>query len=162
MTKQDIIFLFPKLVLDNSFKLSSKKNINYNCIAWAASVQNEFWWPEVEPYNLDGVKYNWPFDIVNSDKLIYFIELFHHLGYSQFCSNINNEHPEYRKIALFIKYSNKKTSINNCVCTHAARQLSNGLWTSKLGPQEDIQNSDPYDLEGSHYGKLAVILKKKL
>jgi len=163
MPKQEIYKIFPKLQFDKSFYISSKPNINYNCIAWVGITDNEFWWPEVEPYNkLDGVKYKWPFKIKNSDELKYFIELFSNLGYEGVSNNIKNEHPKYRKIALFIKEDKNISDINNCKCTHAARQLTNGLWASKLGRKDDIEHSNPYDLEGSAYGKLAIILKKKL
>lgn len=158
-----ITSLFPKLNSDPLFRLSSHKNVNYNCIAWAGQVDYEFWWPEVIPYNkLDGIKYNWPFHITNSDKLEYFIELFSHLGYTEESDNVSNEHPNYRKIALFIKEDKLNPNRLTCECTHAARQLRNGLWASKLGSIEDIEHSNPYDLEGNLYGKIAIILKKNL
>lgn len=161
MAEKDILFIFPKLATDKKFKLTSKQNVNYNCIAWAAIVDNEFWWPEVKPYPLDGVRYKWPFNIENNEELRFFIELFKHKGYTKISSEISNEHPEFRKVALFIKPS-ENLDIINCQCTHAARQRPNGLWTSKLGTFEDIEHSNPYDLEGPRYGKLAIILKKKL
>lgn len=163
MDEQVIIKGFPKLASDTLFNVSSKKDINYNCIAWAGMEDNEFWWPEVTPYNkLDGVKYNWPFKIKNNEKLQYFIELFSHLGYIEESDNYQNEHPDYRKIALFIKADSNNPDRLLCDCTHAARQLKNGLWASKLGRDHDIEHSNPYDLEGKAYGKLAIILKKKL
>lgn len=36
--------------------------------------------------------------------------------------------------------------------THAARQLSSGEWTSKLGPFEDISHTSLDDLNGPTYG----------
>ena len=50
--------------------------------------------------------------------------------------------------------------------SHAARQLEDGSWTSKLGEWEDIQHrtlsavEDKGDL-GLGYGKVAVILRKQ-
>jgi hypothetical protein len=143
--------------------VSSPIDVNYNCIAWAGMRSDEFWWPEVEPYNrFDGVKYNWPFKIEHNENLKFFIELFSNLGYTQESNNIDNEHPKFRKIALYIKNNPSNTDILNSPCTHAARQLKSGLWASKLGRYHDIEHSNPYDLEGSAYGKLAIILKKNL
>ena len=42
--------------------------------------------------------------------------------------------------------------------THAARQLANGLWTSKLGPSFDISHSTPYTIQGRLYGMVCCIL----
>lgn len=51
--------------------------------------------------------------------------------------------PGEEKICLYAK---------NGKPTHAARQLSNGRWTSKLGPDEDVEH-DLSDLEGRRYGR---------
>ncbi len=162
MDTQYILNNFPKLILDPNFKISSPINVNYNCIAWAGIRDDEFWWPEIEPYNLDGVKYKWPFNIENNDKLKFFIELYSKLGYIETSNNIGNEHPKFRKIAVFIKIDPLNLDILTNTCTHAARQLKNGLWTSKLGRFHDIVHSNPYDLEGKAYGNIAIILKKSL
>jgi hypothetical protein len=42
--------------------------------------------------------------------------------------------------------------------THAARQLANGKWTSKLGAAEDIAH-DLHDIEGPAYGGLLRIYR---
>ena len=44
--------------------------------------------------------------------------------------------------------------------THAARQLPNGRWTSKLGEYEDIEHSTPEDLSGDLYGEVHCITKR--
>jgi hypothetical protein len=48
--------------------------------------------------------------------------------------------------------------------THAARQLENGNWTSKLGGWEDIEHTSLSCLEGTDlaYGTVAVILRRPL
>ena len=45
--------------------------------------------------------------------------------------------------------------------THAAKQLSNGRWSSKLGTLEDVEHDLP-ELEGSDpaYGKVQVLMKR--
>lgn len=45
--------------------------------------------------------------------------------------------------------------------THAARQLPNGRWTSKIGFLEDIEH-DLYDLEGSEYGAVVRIMRRSV
>jgi hypothetical protein len=56
----------------------------------------------------------------------------------------------YEKVALFALAGRP---------THAARQLSTGRWTSKLGPMEDIEHALP-DLTGTLYGSVVLILKR--
>ena len=42
---------------------------------------------------------------------------------------------------------------------HAARQLPNGRWTSKLGELEDIEHV-LHDLEGAAYGSVVLVMKR--
>jgi hypothetical protein len=44
--------------------------------------------------------------------------------------------------------------------THAARQLDNGKWTSKLGQLEDIEHESLEALSGAVYGSVVQVLKK--
>lgn len=46
--------------------------------------------------------------------------------------------------------------------THAARQLPDGSWTSKLGPDEDILHRTPQALVGDLYGQVQAIMKRTL
>jgi hypothetical protein len=50
---------------------------------------------------------------------------------------------------------------NTTECTHAARQLSNGCWTSKLGKLNDIQHGTPESIEGTEYGIVYCFMKRK-
>ena len=43
--------------------------------------------------------------------------------------------------------------------THAARQLPDGQWTSKLGRNIDISHTLP-GLEGPEYGQVAVFMRR--
>ncbi len=45
--------------------------------------------------------------------------------------------------------------------THAARQLPDGQWTSKLGRAEDIEHGSPEDLAGGVYGEVIRIMKRR-
>ena len=57
----------------------------------------------------------------------------------------------YQKIAIYVD------SIG--IPTHAARQLANGKWTSKLGWLEDIEH-ELDGLVGDRYGVVGQILKR--
>ena len=46
--------------------------------------------------------------------------------------------------------------------THAARQLADGKWTSKLGQLEDITHATPNDIAGGDYGEVVQFMKRKL
>ena len=60
--------------------------------------------------------------------------------------------PGYEKIALFTLGGVPK---------HAARQLPNGRWVSKLGQSEDIEHS-LHDLAGAVYGSVALIMRRSI
>jgi len=44
--------------------------------------------------------------------------------------------------------------------THAARQLPDGRWTSKLGQHEDITHTTTEAIEGSDYGEVVQCMKR--
>jgi len=70
-----------------------------------------------------------------------FIAALHTRGFTT-CSTSELE-SGLEKIALY--------SIGN-IPTHVARQLSNGWWTSKLGPNFDIEHANLETLAGGIYG----------
>jgi hypothetical protein len=45
--------------------------------------------------------------------------------------------------------------------THAARQLEDGKWASKIGELEDIEHDSPEDLTGSDYGSVVKVMEKR-
>ena len=59
--------------------------------------------------------------------------------------------PGHEKVAVFTNAAGAPT--------HAARQLLNGKWSSKLGKAEDIEH-DLEALEGDEYGSVALIMKR--
>jgi len=61
----------------------------------------------------------------------------------------------YEKIVIYAKGSSSLEP------THAARQLANGRWTSKLGQLEDIEHDSPVVVEGPSYGKAVLYMKRK-
>jgi hypothetical protein len=136
--------VFPGL-RGSGYQVTSPRADRYNCIAWAADDVSNWWWPD-EPNQPDSSF--WPPGVPRAHTLDAFCEAFATLGYAV----CDDEQPEvgYEKVALF--------SVNG-EPTHAARLLTSGRWTSKLGPMEDIEHGLP-DLEGDVYGTVTVLLKR--
>jgi hypothetical protein len=74
-------------------------------------------------------------------------------GYVQ-CSDGAQE-SGFEKIAVYAVRSG-----TDMVPTHAARQLTDGRWTSKLGPCEDIDHDVPEALNGPLYVSPVFFLKR--
>lgn len=148
MSEKEIKQAFIKLQDDQNFKITSKRDQKYNCIAWAAFISDRWVWP----YPIvDGVY--WPDDVPREESIDAFIKMYQTYGY-EVCELDDIQEDNYRKIAL---YKNSKGN-----CTHASRQLRSGFWTSKLGQSEDIQHGTPFTIESPFYGEVAVIMKKKI
>lgn len=122
--------------------------VTYNCIAWAAGKKDGFWWPRPE------AGYHWPPGLpreqIGQETLENFIKAFETEGFTV-CESDRFENG-FEKVAIYVK--------NNDNPTHAARLLPSGLWTSKLGDDEDIEHTTLKCLEGKQYGKVRVFLKK--
>lgn len=125
------------------YQITSPDTTDYNCIAWAAGNTEEWWWPDDK-----GQDY-WPPNIVREESLIAFIMAYQTLGY-EVCDSALLE-TGFEKIAIYVLDGKPK---------HAARQLSNGKWTSKLGQYEDIEHNALEGLEGSTYGHVACVMKR--
>lgn len=78
------------------------------------------------------------------------MEAFRALSYEP-CPDDSLE-PGYQKIALF--------SDDFGTPLHAARQLPNGAWTSKLGGLEDIEHESVWDVSGDRYGKPVLFMRR--
>ena len=75
-------------------------------------------------------------------------------GYQE-CSTGDPE-PGFDKIALYVD--------DEGVPTHAAKQLINGAWTSKIGDLEDIEHQRLEGLAGGGfaYGSVRMFLRKHI
>jgi hypothetical protein len=140
-----LLAVFPNLIR-GGYSVTSPPNRAYTCIAWAAGDTGNWWWPE--PAEVKEVF--WPVGVTRAETLSTFQEVFASLGYLE-CAEAELE-PDFEKIALFA---------DNNVPRHAARQLSSGRWTSKLGEREDIEHALD-DLEGNVYGFVAVLMKRPI
>jgi hypothetical protein len=138
----DIFQIFPNLTLDNS-KPKSPATPEYNCIAWAANDAERFWWPDKF-----GVGY-WPCTVPREVTLESFVLAYGTLGYAV-CEDGDLE-KGFEKIAIYA---------NDNAPTHAARQLDNGKWTSKLGSGQDIEHDSLDILTGNIYGAVVQFLKR--
>jgi hypothetical protein len=119
----------------------------YNCIAWAAGDTENWWWPSGSPDDY------WPPGVPCEESLDAFVLAYQTLGYVA-CDDGCLE-PQFEKIAIYGLMTRGTISP-----THAARQLSNGCWTSKLGPHEDIEHMFPTCVECSDYGVVVRLMKR--
>jgi hypothetical protein len=141
---------FPQLRRDE-YRKTSDEDGKYNCIAHAATRDDNWWWP-VGP-DIEGVY--WPEGVAIAETIEAFIHAYETEGYSV-CQTHELE-DGIEKIAIYVEAD---------IPTHAARQLEDGCWTSKLGDWEDIRHRTLEALEtgdddthqGLAYGKVAVIM----
>jgi hypothetical protein len=137
--------LFPGL-LESTYWVTSPRDADYNCVAWAAGDPHQWWWPGSDP-----AREYWPPGVAREVTQRAFQEAFASLGY-ELCAG---EEPEagMEKVALFADAHGKPT--------HAARQLSSGHWSSKLGKAEDIEHA-LRALEGELYGSVVLLMRRQL
>jgi len=133
---------FPNLTQVNH-RVVSPATTEYNCIAWAAERQDRWWWPD-----LMGTAF-WPPGVPREETLTAFEMAYGTLGFVA-CADDGLE-AGFRKVAVYAKTGTP---------THAARQLSDGRWTSKLGEWEDIEHATLQALEGGVYGTVALIMRR--
>ena len=134
---------FPRL-RGADYKVTSPAQADYNCIAWAAGDDSRWW----EPDSLS--QYYWPEGVPRQYTVMAYREAFEALGF-EVCQDANLE-PETEKVALFAGRDGSPT--------HAARQLEDGTWTSKLGQLEDIQHQQLDHVSGGDYGEPVLVLKR--
>lgn len=137
---EKIISWFPDLS-HNYFRVTSPCDGDYNCIAWAAGENDRWWWPQTA---------YWPDNVPEEITLAAFISAYQTLGY-ELCDNDRLD-PGFNKVAIYL-FDNGRPS-------HAARQLANGNWTSKLGNGWDIEHTLE-GLVGQEYGHVRQILKRE-
>ena len=129
---------FPRLNPTNH-RITSKASRRYNCIAWALGDDSQWFDPMVaDAY--------WPEDLPKELTLDSVVELFRQAGY-EICSD-GRLQAGYEKIAIYT---------NDGGPTHAARQLENGRWTSKLGNYHDIEHDSLEALNGDGYGEYGSV-----
>lgn len=133
---------FPRLTADNHRVTSPPDDID-NCIAWAAGDAAQWWQPGTPYYwPVPG----WPKDDAGMGGLVL---AFAALGYVE-CEDASHE-PGWEKVALYG---------TGLFWKHAARQLSSGKWTSKLGGNVDIEHDTLEAVSGGLYGEVMQIMRR--
>ena len=134
----------PFLVPGNHVETSPTDG-NYNCIAWAANDQFNWWWPGEDGY--------WPDFAPREETVEAFVAMFRGLGYTE-CENGELE-LGFEKVAIYAV-----RSAGRLEPTHTARQLIDGKWTSKLGPLEDISHDALDGVNGPVYGSAVRYMRR--
>ena len=133
---------FPSLTAENS-RPTSPFDVKYNCIAWAAQDDSNWWWPD--RMNL----YYWPRQAPRIESIEAFKIAYGTIGYTEPTTEDLDDGLE--KVAIYASSWGAPT--------HAARQLPDGWWASKLGRNIDIEH-ELRAVEGPVYGSVAVILSR--
>jgi len=134
---------FPKLSPTNS-RWQSPVDPDYNCIAWAVGA-TDIWW-EPDPF----YQQFWPLAANREYSVRAYLQAFGAQGYLP-CADGSLE-IDTQKVALYAR---------GTLPTHAARQLPDGWWASKLGPNVDIEHSVDA-LDDGEYGNIVHFLHKRL
>jgi hypothetical protein len=117
---------------------TSQRTRTYNCIAWAAGDDQRWWWPgPMQGY--------WPADVPREETVEAFLQAFATLGYVDCADGALEQGVE--KVAIYAEMVGGVPSP-----THAARQLPDGRWTSKIGPFEDVEHTTVNDVNCPTYG----------
>jgi len=133
---------FPHLT-PNNHRITSPASDAYNCIAWSAEDMEHWWQPNVF----------WPIEAPPNDYGVGVLEkLFNALGYEDCGMDLGLE-SGVEKVALFG---------NSVYYTHAARQLTNGKMTSKLGKGANIEHYTPENVARGVYGDLVQVMKRTI
>jgi hypothetical protein len=139
---------FPLLV-QQGYEVKSDETWDYNCIAFAADVENDWWWPDEHGEGF------WPAGVDRKVELAAFVKAYETLGYTTCDHGLVEEGHE--KIVIYER---------NGKPTHAAKQTADGRWKSKLGPWEDILHNTTLAVETwadvGIYGKASIFMRRKL
>jgi hypothetical protein len=140
---------FPNLIpgKGGNHKLTSWSTSRYNCIAWAADDPFRRWWPGMRSFY-------WPSEAIDDNSIVAFIDAFHkRLHYD--CCNDGLLEPGFEKVAFYASPNGEPL--------HAARQLPDGSWTSKMGMAywPDIHHDTLDVVSGPAYGTPVCYMKRE-
>jgi len=145
---------WPHLILGENFEFTSPKKRGYNCVAYALGEVNK----DIDMLALSKRIDLTPFGLSN-DKLDHsingYIKLISGLYSYEVCDNSEVEE-NFDKIVLFEGLDED----GDISFLHIAKQLDNGIWTSKMGAFEDIEHLTPDAVNGL-YGQPKVFMKRK-
>jgi len=138
---------FPNLH-PSGYHKTSEPDTKYNCVAWAAEHDKTRWWEPAEPLE-PGM--HWPAGVPKGYYPENFVGLFDNLGFS-ICNSAELE-DGFEKIVIYEDFDGW--------FTHVARQLQDGRWESKLGATDDIEHNSINAFDGSLYGRVSKIMRRK-
>lgn len=130
---------FPKL-MNEGYSLTSPATPDYNCIAWAVGHDDVWWWPDSNQVAF------WPDGLPREETLEAFMAAFASVGYLPCPDGSLVE--GFEILAIYVKGGKP---------SHAARQLADGSWSSKLGRSIDLTHSLS-GLVGQTYGAAAAFM----
>ena len=134
---------FPALAAAG-YEIVGESSAEYNCIAYAAG-ETDRWWSHAE-----NIRCYWPAPAQRTPLIASLVAVFTALGYEPAADD--SVETGYIKVALYQQ---------NGQWTHAARQMPNGRWRSKLGPGPLIEHDTPSDLAGELYGVVHCIMCRR-
>ena len=140
--EQHFLASYPNLA-GSSFRITSAATHRYNCIAWAVGDVTRWWSSD------DFEAYYWPERARRDDSVESWAAALSSVGFEE-CSSSDLE-KGFEKVAIYAKDGRAE---------HVARQLATGLWTSKMGPNEDIEH-ELRGIAGSHYGEVILLMKRE-
>jgi hypothetical protein len=136
---------FPNL---GSFDETSPFDPRYNCIAFAAGDDQQWWEPD------PSFSYYWPANIPREYTVDAYTRAYEVLGYVP-CGNDSSVEPDHDKVCLYARSTQQGMEP-----THAALQEPDGRWKSKCGRCEDIVHDTPDALNSPRYGAPFLFLKR--
>ena len=135
----EIEVLFPGLA--SGYQQTSDADPLYNCIGHAAGDRDVWWQPTRGRF--------WPRRAPRDYSLGALKAALSSVDYAPCASGALEAGIE--KVALFVGPTGEYL--------HAARQLEDGLWSSKIGNNEDIRH-ELSQLEGTEYGTVAAFMSR--
>jgi hypothetical protein len=125
------------------YEVTSEISVEYNCIAFAAGEEDRFWWPRSAPHAF------WPEGARDEETIEAFVEAYATIGYEQ----IDDESfdPAHEKVALYLS--------KDGLPRHAAKQIDDWYWQSKLGNYHDIKH--PLRALAEEYGDRFIFLRRR-
>lgn len=137
---------FPRLAA-SGYKITGPATKEYNCIAWANGDRTRWWEPCPGYYWPPGFSPDYSVDTLAS-----IFATLHRYGP---CDEPHHE-PGIEKVAIY--------GIDRKIWEHAARQLPDGRWTSKIGRNVEIEHNTVEALyggaPGSEYGTVVRNMKR--
>jgi hypothetical protein len=125
---------FPRL--GQNFEVLAPHTGIFNCVAWSLGITDRWVWP--------------------GNSLADFDRTYGRHGYRRLRTLDYRRQPGIEKIVLFGQFKQGRA----LECTHAARQASDGTWTSKLGQLPLIRHLTPDALSGSSYGRPIAVFAR--